>query len=341
MSVQVSSVILGVLLGWALLLLPGMALLRICVPARVLGPLCRLAIAPGITIALCVLLFTWCDLVSVKFGSVASWSLIFSALFILLFVGKGQRSRLAGWFRGESRRRLKRVLCWKLQRIPVSEWLAAAALCVTFTILLVVRFNATWTWCVPPGVDTPQHTMIVQLLLDHHGLFSSWAPYNDAETFTYHFGFHAIAALFAWVSGLDAATSVLVMARVVGVTAAMALFGLVRLWTRSGWGGVFAVVFWLLYSRSLWTYDALGRWTLLTGLVVSASALFLLSLYLQEDAPRDLRLGLLCAITVGGLVLAQYKSAIIFMVLATALFGSRCVVTSVYGSTIVFAESFG
>jgi hypothetical protein len=331
MSPHLSSLIFSVLLGLALLLLPGMALLRICVPMRTLGFLCRVAVAPGITIALCVLLFTWCNLISLTLGPVTSWLLIVSALFILLFVGRARRSWLTMCLGAESRKRMARVLGWKLRRVPTSEWWVVAALVLILAILLVVRFNSTWDWCVPPGVDTAHHTMIVQLLLDHHGLFQSWAPYNDAETFTYHFGFHAITALFAWMSGLDAATSVLIMGRVIGVAAAAALFGLLRLWTRSGWAGVFAIVFWLLYSRNLWGYDSVGRWTLLTGLVVLTTALVLLSLYLRAGASKDLPLGLLCAITVGGLVLAQYKSAIIFAVLATALFCGRCIAELIYG----------
>jgi hypothetical protein len=120
------------------------------------------------------------------------------------------------------------------------------------------------------------------------------------------------------------------MARVTGLAAAGALFALLRLWTRSRWAGVFAVVFWLLYSRNLYTFDETGRWTLLSGLAVLASALVLLSLYLRAGARKELRLGLLCAITVGGLALAQYKSAIIFVVLATALFCSRCIAELIY-----------
>jgi hypothetical protein len=325
MPANFSSLILNVLIGLALLLLPGMALLRICLPVRALGLVCRLAIAPGITIAFCVLLLTWCNLVSLRLGPLTSWLLIIGALFILLFVRPVGASTLAICFWGESGKRVRRILRWRLRRVPISEWFATSALVAILTILLVVRFNATWGWCVPPGIDTAQHTIIVQLLLDHHGLFQSWAPYNDAQTFTYHFGFHAIAALFAWISGLDAATSVLIMARLVGGAAAAALFALLRLWTRSGWAGAFAIVFWVLYSRNLFVFDALGRWTLLTGLVILPSALVLLSLYLRTETPKDLRLGLLCAISAGGLALAQYKSLIIFCVLAGALFCSRCI----------------
>jgi Family of unknown function (DUF6541) len=298
---------LGVLLGLALLLLPGMALLRICLAGRGLGMISRLALAPGITIAFCVLLFTWADIFSVKLGPLSSWLIVVASLLVLLLVRRG------------------RVFYGRLRRSLPDEWFAAAALVVMLTIVLFVRFIATWGWLVPPGYDTAQHTIIVQLLLEHHGLFQSWAPYNAAETFTYHFGFHAITALFAWMSGLDAATSVFIMTRLLGTAAAAVLFALVRLWTRSPWGGAFAALFWILYTRNLYTFDYEGRWPLLTGLVVLGAGLVLLSLYLRPGAPKQLPLGLLCAVTVGGLALSQYKTVIIFAILATTLFCSRCV----------------
>ena len=324
MALHVASVIFGVFVGLALLLLPGMALLQICLPRPAFGFVWRLALAPGITIAFCVLIFTWAALFSVRLGPLISWLLVLSALFILLFLPGNRRLHLTSFLVGEDRARIKRICLWRLRRFWRDQSWAAAALTGMLTVLLAVRFSATWGWSVPPGYDTAQHTTIVQLLLDHHGLFQSWVLYNDAQTFTYHFGFHAITALFAWMSGLDAASSVLIMTRLLGAAAAAVLFALVRLWTRSPWGGAFAVLFWLLYSRNLYTFDYEGRWPLLTGLVVLGSALVLLSLYLRPSGPRQLPLGLLCAVTIAGLALSQYKTAIIFAALATTLVCSRC-----------------
>ena len=323
MHLDAASLILGVVVGLALLLSPGLALLQICLPRSALGFVSRLALAPGITIAFCVLLFTWARIFSVRLGPFTSWLLVLATVFILVFWRNRRlfRRRLRI---GEDNQRIKGILPCRLRHLPRDEWLAATALAGMLTVLLVVRFGATWGWSVPPGYDTAQHTIIVQLLLDHHGLFESWAPYNDAQTFTYHFGFHAITALFAWMSGLDAATSVLIMTRLLGAASAAVLFTLVRLWTRSPWGGAFAALFWLLYSRNLYNFDYEGRWPLLTGLVVLGSALVLLSLYLRPGPARRLPLGLLCAITVAGLALSQYKTAIIFAILATTLFCSRC-----------------
>jgi hypothetical protein len=315
MSLHVGRAIFALFLGSALLLLPGFALLRLCLARRGPDLISRVALAPGITIAFSVLLFTWSDLFSIKLGPLISWLLLGGSLLVLLF----------GFRAGRRSNHLPQILSRNFRGMRVEEWFAAAALALMLVIVLIVRFRSTWNWVVPPGYDTAQHTIIVQLLLDHHGLFQSWAPYNEAETFTYHFGFHAITALFAWISGFDASTSVLIMSRLVGVAVAAVLFALVRLWTRRAWGGVFAALFWLLYTRDLYTFDPIGRWPLLCGLVVMGCALVLLSLYLTPFRAKPIGLGLLVSITIGGLALSQYRSVIIFAVLALALFSSRCV----------------
>lgn len=305
MFTNASSVIFNVLLAAALLILPGLALLRLTVPHRLLGLLSRLVIAPGITIAVTVLVFVWCDLCGLKPGPYLPWVFLVCSVAALAFV----RPRFG----------------WNWRRVSPSQWLAGSALLLTITIFLVVRFRAIWGWCVPPGIDTEQHTMIVRLLIEHHGLFQSWMPYSDAETFTYHFGVHAITAAFGWLSRLDAFGSVFIMTQVIAAAAAASLFALVRLWTGSPWGGVFAVVFWELYSDYLLSFEILGRWTLLAGLAALTSGLVLLSVYLRPGRlSQRWPLGLLSALTVGGIVLTQYKSAIIFAVLVATLFFGRC-----------------
>jgi hypothetical protein len=315
MPASFSSLIFGALLAIALLVLPGFTLLRLCVASRELGFISRLTLAPGITTALCVLMFAWGEHFGLKFGPITPWLVMAAAALGLLVDRRRGTWRLAN-----------QISCRRLRRVPIGDWLAGVALVSALAVLLIVRFNSTRGWVVPPGIDSPHHTLIVQLLLEHHGLFSSWAPYSDAETFTYHFGFHAVTALFAWMSGSDAVFAVFVMARVMAVCAVAALFGLVRLWTRSAWGGVFAAVFWELYSHQLSSFDPPGRWTPLAGLAVLPSALVLLSLFLRaEGPPKKWPLGLLCITTSAGLVLAQYKTAVVFAVLATVLFCSRCI----------------
>jgi hypothetical protein len=278
-----------------ILLLPGLAFLQLCLAREQVTLLSRLAIAPGITTAFMTLLLTWCQLCHLPFGPAGAWSILLAAAMILLVKRNGATE---------------------------NELWPALTLIALLGLLLFVRAYAVRDCLVPPGIDSAQHAVIVQLLRDHHGLFQSWAPYDEAETFTYHFGFHAVTALFAWLTGVESVSAVFVMSRAVGLCAAASLFALVRLWTRSDWGGVFAVATWELYSRHLHFFELPGRWALLTGLMVLSSALVLLDLFLAENEQKR-HIGLLTAITIAGLVLVQYKSALIFVVLALALICAR------------------
>src|SRR5689334_13052611 len=161
MFLSITSVALYVLVAAALLVLPGLALLRVTFRRRTLDRLSRFVLAPGITIATTVLIFVWCDLIRLKPGPALPWILIIASALILILV--------------RPRRLLTHQTSFNFQAV-----LPAAALATVVVAYLAVRFRATWGWCVPPGVDTEQHTMIVQLLLEHGGLFQSWAPYSDA-----------------------------------------------------------------------------------------------------------------------------------------------------------------
>ena len=322
---SIGSVVLNVLLAAIVLLLPGLALLRLCVPRRFLDTLCRVTLAPGISISLNVIAFTWFDLFGIRPGRLLPWILITgsAAIFFLVRANSAKRTASPSIFQIRSR-----TPGW-------NQALIAASLLATLILFLVVRFRATWRWDVPPGVDTDQHAMIVQLLLEHGGLFRAWTPYNEAQTFTYHFGFHAITATFAWLSGLNAPAAIYIMGRMVGAAAAASLFALVRLWTRSGWGGVFAVALWEVSSQFLLSFELTGRWTLLAGLTSLTSALVLLALYLRPGRfTRHYPLALLTGGAVGGVVLTQYKTAIIMTVLAASLFVSRSLVEILRPSSV-------
>jgi hypothetical protein len=318
-----SHFIFSTVVALIVLVLPGLALLRLCVPCGRLSLLSRLTIAPGITVAFITLLFAWYQLCRLPFGQVSAWLILLASLVLLAVEKIDGRWRVGA--------------AWSVGKNELWPTLTLAGL---LSLLLFVRGYAMRDCLVPPGIDSAQHTVIVQLLRDHHGLFQSWAPYDEAQSFTYHFGFHAVTVLFAWITGVDSAYAVFVMSRAVGLCAAASLFALVRLWTHSDWGGVFAVAMWELYSRHLHFFDLPGRWTLLTGLMVLPSALVLFDFFLTEHG-RKWSVGLLTAITIAGLVLAQYKSALIFVVLATSLLFARCVAAIFTGTGVAAAVAGG
>ncbi len=65
--------------------------------------------------------------------------------------------------------------------------------------------------------------MIAQLLVDHGGLFTSWQPYAEMTTFTYHFGFHSAVAVFDWLTHMEIPKAVLWAGQILNILAVIVL----------------------------------------------------------------------------------------------------------------------
>ena len=98
-------------------------------------------------------------------------------------------------------------------KIDRKQWLVVMGLAVAVLVILT-RLWPVRSLEMPMLGDSYQHSMITQLLLDNGGLFDSWQPYAELSTFTYHFGFHAAAAAFAWISRLPAPQAMQAVGRV-------------------------------------------------------------------------------------------------------------------------------
>jgi hypothetical protein len=172
--------------------------------------------------------------------------------------------------------------------------------------------------------DSLAHTMITQLILDHGGLFSSWEPYAPIGSMTYHFGFHAQAALFAWMTGLASWSAVSVFGQLLNALSILALVPLANRLSGSRWGGVLAVFVAGLLSPMPMVYTDWGRYTQLAGQVLLPLVLWITLAYLEEDSWRSPLLwigGFLWA----GLALTHYR--VLLMGMATLpgviLFGRK------------------
>jgi|GEM_PF-2976031 len=129
MPASFSSLIFGALLAIALLVLPGFTLLRLCVPSRELGFISRLTLAPGITTALCVLMFAWGERFGLKFGPITPW-LVMTAAALGLLVDR----RRGTW------RFANQISCRRLRRVPIGDWLAGVALVAALGVVLTVVY---------------------------------------------------------------------------------------------------------------------------------------------------------------------------------------------------------
>jgi hypothetical protein len=169
---------------------------------------------------------------------------------------------------------------------------------------------------LPMWGDSYQHTMIAQLLVDHNGLFESWAPYAELTNLTYHIGYHTLIAVFHWLTRLPPAGSVLVASQLINVLAVVALYPLAMRLSRNPWAGVLAVLLAGLIAPMPMYYFNWGRYTQLAGQAILPAAVLLAWARLDTER-RDWPLTVLCWITLGGLALTHVRVlafAVIFFV---------------------------
>jgi hypothetical protein len=187
---------------------------------------------------------------------------------------------------------------------------------LVFALIFGVRIWQMRSQDAPMWGDSYQHTMMTQLLIDHGGLFNSWQPYAELTTFTYHFGFATLAAVFHWLTGFNSTVSVLWVGQIVNALAVICLYPLATRVGHNRWAGLLAVLIAGLMMVMPSFYINWGRYTQLTGQMILAAAIALA--WMALDSPSA-RLGGLAvaAIALGGLGLTHYRVlifAIFFLV---------------------------
>ncbi|MCS6848829.1 MAG: hypothetical protein RMN52_14080 [Anaerolineae bacterium] len=184
-------------------LIPGYALIEIFWPrASSLSPAERFGLAAGVGVAIPPLLIYLADLAGLRWGRAATWLYAIGAALIvvaaIIMQGRARRTQSLG------RQRADRVFFGLLILTLMAAW---------------VRLHAVRELRAGMFGDSVHHTMIAQLMLENGGLFSSWRPYAPLTTLTYHFGFHANVAFYAWLLGAPATTSVLIYGQLLNAAA--------------------------------------------------------------------------------------------------------------------------
>jgi hypothetical protein len=301
----------GILLAGAFLfLLPGWGLFSALYPAwREQGWPGKAGLAAGGSLVTYPLLLLWADLLKVRPGPLLAWLPPLLGASLLLWRARSARqplagSRLKGQPKGGSQPGTIRL------KYP---WANLAFLGVSVVVVLT-RFWVVRGLEVPMLGDSYQHTMITQLLLDNGGLFDSWQPYADLTTFTYHFGFHSLAAAFAWLSRLPAAQAVLWTGQILNILAALSLYPLAVKVGRNPWAGVAAVLLAGLLMPMPMAYANWGRYTQLAG-QTALPAVVWLCWSLLEKKPAGRGIYVLSWILLAGTGLLHYR-VLIFALLA-------------------------
>ncbi len=268
-----------------LLYLPGQVLLRLLAPpgqsqTAELGPRWILAIC--LTLAVLPLLTLWTSTLHIALSPRSA------AVFLALLAGIEAWSI---WRSGPSVRRaaLRQALT------P-----AALALGLILCLTLVVRLVQIRGLVLPVWVDSVHQTLIARLIAEQGLIPSSYEPLLPVSDFYRHFGFHALAAWYHWLSGLPVPQAVLALGQILNAAAILPAYLLALRLTRHPMAGLVAAAITGLISIMPAYYASWGRYTQLAGMVILPASLALLYHTLSEPL-KNPRLLTLSAIAAAGL----------------------------------------
>ena len=243
------TILLLVTVAGALFLVPGLAVLRLLWQDVALAWTERLALGCAIGVALPPLMLQAAHLVRLPWTTATTVAYILLALLVLLAPRRAARGQ-------HGARRSIRLSRHAL----LLGFLCGIALLVR---LYIVRGLPVGMWG-----DSYQHTMIAQLLVDNRGLFSSWEPYAPLATFTYHYGFHANAALFHLLSGIAVPQSVIAVGQLLNGATLLVAYVLATRLSGNREAGLWAAGFTGFINTMPVYFVNWGRYTQLAGQVL-------------------------------------------------------------------------
>ena len=189
-------------------------------------------------------------------------------------------------------------------------------------VALVWRFWQARDLVFPNWVDSQHHVLIIRKMIEFGGLPSTLEPYLPGP-FYYHFGFHAVGALFSVLSGLDPATSVLMLGQAVSACVGLAVYALAKQLGKDWRIGLLAAVFVTFVTKMPGYYLSWGRYTLLMGVMIMPVAMAE-AIRAWDNHDHWWQLAGLSLLTAGTL-LSHYFTAFLF-VLFLALLGIQWLV---------------
>jgi hypothetical protein len=276
----------------------------------------KLALSAGLTLALYPVLFLWTNLIGLRLGYLYAWLPPSLALTWLLW--KTITNIRAKGFSFSGNGQIKQLVAlpdWH----SISHHLPSLTLFLVLVLVFAVRFWVIRTLDVPMWGDSYQHTMIAQLLVDNRGLFTSWEPYAEIQTFTYHFGFHSLVAVFHWITGLPLHEATLWVGQILNGLAVFSLYPLANRLGGNRWAGIIAVLAAGLLMPMPMYYVNWGRYTQLAGqAILPIVVLFLWKA--MESKTRDWGLITVSWIALAGLALTHYRVLIFSIIFIAAVF---------------------
>jgi hypothetical protein len=271
------------LIAALVLFLPGLAW-QVWARAGGRDPLERLADSAGISIALTALAGLAGFLLHLRFNGLGVVGLYGVCLFI--------------WLAGLFRPGYLRLNHWRMGALG----LAGAALLLGAAAW---RLYQARVLLLPAWVDSVHHVLVVKLIEQAGGVPKNFLPYFPVD-FTYHFGFHLLAAVFSSLARVPAEQGVLWFGQVVNALVALSVYRLGKAAWRDWRAAALSAVLVAFVFQMPAYYLSWGRYTLLTGLVVLPLAMAAALERSRAEGNRELSARL--AVLTAGVALSHFTT---------------------------------
>ncbi len=259
--------LLWLAVAFFLFVLPGWVLLAITWPGwNNFDWTVKLGLSAGISLPIYPLIMVWTSLFGVNLGSLYTWIPPCAAIVVMLWIHYTNKKKVP-----ETKHLTQRISPFQIEHFDWSK----LAYVIVLGIIILTRLWEIRSLDIPMWGDSYQHTVITQLLIDNQGLFNSWQPYTEATTFSYHFGFHSLAAVFHWATNLTAPKAVMVTGQLLNILAAISLVPMAILIGKNRWSGVITMLLAGLLFQMPNFYLNWGRYPQLTGQIILASLIWL------------------------------------------------------------------
>ena len=294
-----------------MLVLPGAALVSLVHMATGGGKQrpTGLLYSTGLSVAFWPLLLFYVTLVGLRITAPLIWVVLALSTVVLAFAW----IRLS---RGSARPAFDR------QKLYVGASLGAIGI-----LGFILRIADIQGLLVPMFGDSLHHTMIATIIADTGRVPSGYQPFVPVDTFTYHFGFHTLAAILSMLTSAQVTDSVLIVGQILIASAAVpTAYLLARELFASRYAGLFAALLTGFVSAMPDYYVNWGRYTQLAGqilLPVGLALLIRVARSVSSDsrgrAPWPWGDWVLAAFCVAGLVVVHYRILIFYGLFGLAL----------------------
>lgn len=278
-------------LAFVILIVPGLAWWA-WLGRRREDPLVSLAQIVGVSFAIIILLAQLGFLLGVRFTRLGIFTFVF-AFAVLAAVGlvkKGVHLQ---------------------QRYRLHLWIGL----LLFGLAIAWRIFQAKDLLLPNWVDSQHHFLIIQAILKAGGVPQDLSPVLPMP-FYYHYGFHALAALFTAISGLPIGNAMLMLGQVLNAAVGLSTYALGKSLWRNWRPALAAALLVSFATRMPAYYLSWGRYTLITGILLLPLAMALAVNLLRGKNRRAN--GLAMALLTASLLLSHYFAALllaIFLVL--------------------------